>query len=211
MTLPDFANRIAALPDGGFLSADNRLDYGYIYSLIHTASAQAKSNWYIKTKKISPHWWLPYYNDFDKLQQIDGCYYRFKLPQLITLDPRNIGMEYVGSLQKNNQFRIVVGRAKFSAMQRDRIMKMRIGITYVLIDNGFCEVYGSVRNFFMNGLWFDPTELPNYNLEKDNYPIDAGLIPEIERIILQLNLNIITRSAQDVNPNFKDDSALVAR
>lgn len=211
MTLPDLANRIASLPSGGFITDESKFDYGFIYSLIHTAAATAKSNRYTLEKKIHPSWWFPYYPEFDKLQQIDGCYYRFKLPQLIHLDPRNIGMEYIGSLQKNNQFRITVGRAKFAAMQKDRVMKMREGITYVLIDNGFCEVYGSVRNFFMNGLWFDVTQLPNYNTDSDNYPVDAKLITDIERIILQLNLNIITKSASDLRQNKQDDSAIVVK
>lgn len=210
MTLPELYQRIATLPSGGMLSDENRFDYGFVYSLIHTASAQAKRAEFMRTKKPHPAWFFPYYPDFNSLAQIDGCFYRFKIPQIIALDARQTGVEYAGSIRANEQFNVVIGRAKFAAMQKDRVMKSGIGNT-VLIDNGFCEVYGKAKNFFINAAWFDVTQLSNFSLEKDDYNIEASLIPEVERIILQLNLNIITKSAIDYLQNKKDDSAVAAK
>lgn len=210
MTLPDIANRIASLPSSGFLTDENKFDYGYLYSLIHTASAQAKRAEFMRTKRSHPAWFYPYYLEFDQLQQIDNCFYRFKLPQLIALDARQTGLEYIGSITGSSGFNVVIGRAKFSAMQADRVMKVGNGNT-ILIDNGYCEVYGGAKNFFINAAWFDVTQLSNYNLDRDDYNIEASLIPEVERIVLQLNLNIITKSFADRIQNKVDDSSVAAK
>lgn len=209
MTLPEFGERIAALPASGFLTDESKFDRKFIYSLIHTASAQAKRMEFAKSKKTHPSWYFPYFVDFDKAEQIDDCYYRFDIPQYITFDSRISGMGYVGSIKQNNSFRLVQGRAKFASMQSDSIMRADGRKIYVLLENDYIEVYATIRprNFKLEACWFDPTQLSNYNIEKDNYPIEASLVPEVEKIILQTNLIIITKSAMDTLQDKKDSSS----
>lgn len=208
MTLLEFSERIMVLPKAGFLTDENIFDRKYIYSLIHSASAQAKRNEFLRTKKIHNTWYFPYYPEYDSKAQADPCFNRYKLPQTIALDARQTGLGFVGSLKFNKEFRVTIGRAKFAAEQNDRVMKVRSGRTHVMIDNDYMEVYGDTKNFMMEGCWFDVTELPNYNIEKDNYPIEASLIPEVEKIILQTDMVIITKSAIDRLQNKQDDSVV---
>ncbi len=205
MLLTELTERIANLPSGGFLTDENRLDFGYLRSLIHSASAQAKRNDFARTKRVHSSWLYPYYPQLNDDSQVSNCYYKFKLPQYIAFDSRMTGIGYVGSVENNQQFQIVENRAKFSAMMKDRVMKL--GKNKVLIENGYMEVYGKTTKMVVEASWYDVTELPNFNIDKDHYNIETSLIPEIEKIILQTNLVIITKSAMDTLQDKKDSSA----
>lgn len=209
ITLPEFGERIMALPGGGFSSDEGRFDRKFIYNLIHTATAQAKRIEFTRNHKIHQAWYFPYFPEFVKDAQIDNCFYRFKIPQQISLDARQTGLGYLGTLQFNQQYRVTIGRSKFAAQQHDRVMKVRDDRTDVLIENGYMEVYGGKpQKFRVEGIWADPTECDNYNIERDSYPISADLIPEVEKIILQTDMVIITRSAIDAIQDKKDSSAI---
>jgi hypothetical protein len=203
MILPELAERIANLPSG-FLTDESRLDRPYLYSLIHTAAAQAKQISFQRTKRIESSWMFPYFPEFNEAAQIGDCYYKFKLPQIVPLDGRQTGLGYIGSIDCNTLYRTVENRAKFAAMQMHRIMKNRRNT--VLIENGSIEIYGSAKEARIDGCWFDVTTLPNFNINKDDYPISANLIPEIERLILQIDLATIMKSRQDYKQNKMDDS-----
>lgn len=206
ITLPMFYDRIASLPDGGNLTSDNRLKRGYVYSLIHSASAKAKQNQFLRTKKIHPSWVVQFYPEWIPDAQFDPCVKRFVMPQVIALDSRMIGVNFVGGIKGTTAFDVVVGRAKYVSWQSDPIAKTSKNT--LILENGVAELHGDAKNFFMDIVIFDPTENPAYNIEKDPYPIEAGLIPDVEAIILQTNLNIITKSFWDKKPDAVDDSAI---
>ncbi len=91
-------------------------------------------------------------------------------------------------------------------MQKDRVMKNRKNT--VLIESGSIELYGNAKQLRIDGLWAKPSSLPNYSISKSEYPVEESLIPEIEKILLQTNLVIITKSAIDTISNAKDNSAV---
>jgi len=208
MTLNSIAERISLLPDGGVLNSANRFDRGYIWSIIHTAAAQAKQIDFIKNnRRIHSSWLYPYYPEFVQAAQVRECFNRFNLPQIIEFDSRMTGVGYVGAITGNNAYRVIENRARFTSMQNDRIMKVRKDKNYVLIENGYIELYGMAENMMVMGCWFDVTKIPSYNVEKDDYPISANLIPEVEKLIEQANLNIIMRNKPDFDERTMVDSS----
>lgn len=206
MILPEFADRIASLISGGMETSENRFDRPYLYALIHSASAQAKVARFMVTKRIPSSWLFPYYPEFNEAAQISACYYKFKLPQIIALSATQTGLGYIGSIDCNCPYRVVENRARFAAMQQHRVMK-NMGNT-VLIGNGTIELYGDAKKLMIEGMWYDVTKLPNFSIEKDPYPIDAALVPEVEKIISQIDLSSIARTPIDTTLNAKDDSAI---
>lgn len=213
LTYPALAERIANLPSGGALTDKNRFDRGYLYSLIDGAIAVVKRNEYTRTKKVHMSWYFPLVLTIDKSQQlIDGCYYRFDLPQIIALDARHTGAGYIGTIKFNQSFRVTIGRARFAAQQTDRYMKVRDSVTDVLLENDFCEIHGKKPiKFKIEACWASVTDLPNFNIERDNALINIDLIPEVERIITQTDLLIITKSFADkmMNMNRQNDVPMI--
>lgn len=208
MLLTELTERIANLPSSGFLTDENKFDVGYLRSLIHSASAQAKRNDFAKTKKIHSSWLFPYYPQFNAAAQLGDCYYKFPLPQYIALDSRMTGISYVGSVEGNKQFNFTDNRAKFAAMQTDRVMRNRGNM--VLVENGHLELYGNAKKLRIDASWYDisdPVYFKNFNINVDDYNVETSLVPEIEKIILQTNLIIITKSAMDTLQDKKDSSS----
>lgn len=213
MTLPAIAERISNLPSGGYLTENSKFDRHYLYSLIDSAAATVKRVEYNTTKKIHQSWYFPLNITVDISQQVNsGCYFKYEIPQIIALDARHMGLGFVGTIIANQGFRVTVGRAAFASQQADRYMKVRSSVTDILIDNGFIEMYGKLaRKVLMSACWASVMDLPNYNLEKDHYPIEESQITAIEKVITQTELLIITKSFADrmANMNRTDDAPIL--
>lgn len=213
MKIAEIAERISNLPGGGMTANTVEFDRPYLYSLIHAASAIAKSNYFIKHKKVHQSWYFPLNITVDISQQVSaGCYFRYPLPQIIGLDGRQMGLGYAGTIVANQGFRVTVGRAAFASQQADRYMKVRSSVTDLLIENDYLELYGKLaRKIRLEAAWANVTDIENFSIERDEYPINIDLIPEIERIITQTDLLIITKSFADrmMNTNRVADTNIV--
>lgn len=201
MTLPELYERIGSLPSGGYLTVDTRFDRGYIYSLIHTARAVIISERWKMNGMVPAVYYQPYKPEYVILSQTeDGCYSRFyNVPDIINLDGRATGLGYVGSTGTLCQFREVNNSAVLASMMNNRIIrKMRKPIVLVL-GGGEIEVYStdSIENLRMEAIFADPTKVPTYNVDYDQYPIDASDISKIELYMLQGSMNMITRTPMD--------------
>lgn len=201
MTLPELYERIGALPSGGYLTVDTRFDKGYIYTLIHTARAFIVSERFKQTGFVPAVYYQPYKPEYVILSQNEeGCYSRFmNVPDMINLDGRATGLGYAGADGTLCQFREVNNRAQLASMMSNRIIrKMRKPIVLVL-GGGELEVYSndSIENMKMEAIFADPTKVPSYNIDFDQYPIEASDISKMELYILQGSMNMITRTPMD--------------
>lgn len=201
MTLPELYERIGSLPSGGYLTVDTRFDRGYIYTLIHTARAVIVSERWKMNGMIPAVYYQPYKPEYVILSQdADGCYSKFyNVPDIINLDGRATGLGYVGANGQLCQFREVNNRAVLASMMNNRIIrKMRKPIVLVL-GGGEMEVYStdSIEDFRMEAIFADPTKVPTYNVDFDQYPIDASDISKIELYILQGSMSMTTRTPMD--------------
>ncbi len=201
MTLPELYERIGSLPSGGYLTVDTRFDKGYIYTLIHTARAVIVSERWKMNGMVPPVYYQPYKPEYVILSQTeDGCYSKFyNVPDIINLDGRATGLGYVGSTGTLCQFREVNNSAVLASMMNNRIIrKMRKPIV-LMLGGGEMEVYStdSIENLRMEAIFADPTKVPTYNVDFDQYPIDASDISKIELYILQGSMNMTTRTPMD--------------
>lgn len=206
MTIVEIYERVVSPTDGGFVDSGNRFDKKAVYSMINTAAAQVKREEFLRTKRIHSSWMLPFYPQFNESSQISTCYWSFKLPQIIALDSRQTGIGYIGSIDCNNPYRLVENRSKFATMQKHRMMKNR-GNT-VMLANGFLELYGDAKEIAIDGLWFSPELLPNFNIEQSQYPIEASLVPRIKALIQEADLNLALKTKQDLKQDFIDQGGL---
>lgn len=208
MTLPEIYERFSALPLGGYITIDNRLDKGYMYSLIHSARAFVVQQRFAEQGVIQPVYFQQYKPDYIEAAQTSTSYARYSpFPAVIGVGAKRDGMGYVGSVCLNVPFRQVNSRAEFASMQFDRIMKAGRK-AYVLVGNNYIEIYykNKIKEVLIEAVFMDPTKVPNYNIEKDEYPVEAGDIARMEMYILQSDMNMISRSVSDRIKNDRDDS-----
>lgn len=197
MTIIQRYEIIASGAVGGYLTVDNRLNRPYVYSLMHSARAQAMRDNFLRQKIVSPFWYQPYYPQFELPEQEDvGCYVRFKLPQQIPLDPRRDGLGFIGTIKHNQRWTQINERGELSLYLNRQVTK---NDPMLLIENGWGEIYNkpALREFMIEGIWANPEEIPTYNLEKDPYPISEDIWNDLQKLILQKDLIILTKSFVD--------------
>ncbi len=207
MTIIQRYEIIASGAVGGYLTVDNRLNRPYVYALMHSARAQAIRDNFLRNKIVSPFWYQQYFPEFELPEQEEvGCLVKFKLPQQIPLDPRRDGLGYIGTIKQNQRWTQINERGELSAYLNRPVTK---NDPMLLIENGWGELYNKPANrqFMIEGIWADPTAIPTYNLEKDPYPISEDIWNDLQRIILQKDLIIITKSFTDRIDNGRDDTA----
>lgn len=213
MLLQAIRDIIRALPDGGYLSPDNRFQDEFVDMLIHSARAWVIRDQFIKYKRISPQWLQTFIPEYDKVYQ-DGsnCHVRFTIPQVIALDGRMDGVSFIGNDGKNCTFRQINNRATFAAMTHDPIMNPQSGRkAYALFSGNEVELYGSVLLTSpprIEAIWAIPPDINTYNVLIDDYPIEESLIREISRVIMQQDMIIITKSYTDMVNQGKDTAAV---
>jgi hypothetical protein len=214
MTLPEVRDIFRSLPSGGNLTDENRFDDNYLDQLIHSVRALSISNKANVMKKRLPIWYqsmIPEYSkDFQDGQKL--CV-KFQIPDVITLDARENGYGYCGTVECNKAFRIWTDRGVFASACNDRIMNPTSGRTTNILFEGsnYGEIYGATLITELPrfvAIFAIPTDVPTYNILTDQYPIDEGSIEDMINIMTKANLNIITKSFYDrVNQGRVDNAA----
>jgi hypothetical protein len=201
MTLPEIVERVSSGPTGGYITIDSRLDNGYMTNLIHSARAFIVCERWKQFGMIPPVYYQKYEPDYSKLAQDDeGCYTVFYgTPQIIALDGRASGIGYVGAINDIKcQFREVSTLGELASFQNDRIMKTGRK-AYILNGQGTLTVWykTKIKQFMMEIIAADPTKLPSYNVDFDDYPMDISDIPKMESYMLQGSFGLVYKTPID--------------
>jgi len=208
MTFPELRQRIISGAVGGSMSADVRFDFGYIDSLINSARATLIKELFKEIGVVPPVYYQPYFPDYVEDMQDSANYSTFYMPDLIPLDGTSDGGGFVGSITCHQQFNQVNNRSEFADMQRDRIMKAGRRAV-VLITKGRMEVHykNKIKEFRMEIIAADPLEVPSFNLNYDEYPIDANSLSRLDDFIMKIHLDRAQNAVSDRIANNRDDSS----
>ena len=91
--------------------------------------------------------------------------------------------------------------------------KFNSQLTYVSLRNGYIYLkYGNqhqspnnMRSLLIRGVFQTPTEVPGYDEEKSNYPVNRHILDYMKARVLELDLAAIKNSNDDEIANNKDD------
>ncbi len=210
MTLPEIYERIGSLPSGGYLTIDSRFDKGYIYSLIHSARSIIVMERFKANMSIPPVYYQPYTPTFEKVAQDSDkcCTIFYGVPTIIGGDGRTSGLGYVGTINgKPKIFKEVGSRAELAAMFTDRTMR-NLTRPYVLIGGESIEVYSNetIKNFSIEAIFKDPTQLPTYDIPTSEYPMDIADIAKMETYLMQGAMGASIKTIADRIANSRDDT-----
>jgi hypothetical protein len=208
VTLPELAENIERMVAGGISTDETRFDTPYLYSKINEGYAVVTRNDYVKNRRFNSVSILKLYPEFEQDYQTNVCITRFQLPTgFISISPIQDGLVYVGSSSKNETFRRIKSRTELAGMLKNPVMSPASG-RYIaaLVDGLIIELYSKnhIKNPLVEGVWNDPTLLPDYNILKDQYPLSQDMIPLVERYVFEQSLQIEAATNPDTVSNTRD-------
>jgi len=210
MTFPEIYERIGSLASGGYLTGDSRYDKGFIFSLVNSARAVIALERFKADMAQPTSYFQEYEPEFVSQAQDTGlcCSIFYDCPELIGINNLSSGLGYVGTVDgKPTRFAEVVSEADMAMILQDRIT--RIPLTpYVLRSAGNIRVYwkSTVKRFKMTGIFSDPRDIPTYDVELSQYPIDEGDLARVDTYLTQGSMNATVKTIADRIANSKDNT-----
>jgi hypothetical protein len=209
MTFPEIYEQSISLVSGGTETVDSRYGKGTIYSLVNTSRSIIALERFKADMAQPTSYFQEYEPEFVSQAQDSGlcCSIFYDCPELIGINNLSSGLGYVGTVDgKPARFAEVVSEADMAMILQDRIT--RIPLTpYVLRSAGNIRVYwkSTVKRFKMTGIFSDPRDIPTYDIELSQYPIDEGDLARVYAYILQA-LGASTKIPEDRIANSKDNT-----
>ena len=189
-TITEIVQRIISNVNGGITTDEVRFDDAYIESKIHTARASilSASQKQPMSDRINESCVQAYSVEIlDDDVQADCDVVRFPCPSVIRLDDRHDGFIYVGHI--NQQKPYIRLRTNFTALSMHSIFAKEKEVVWdYIVDydgSSYINVYKNtkLRKLLVRAIFNDPTDVPNYRPDVDQYPIDAAMENEIVEAI----------------------------
>jgi hypothetical protein len=205
-TLPEIVHRITSNVNGGNTTDEMRYDSLYIESRIHIARASILSATSRQPMfdRINEACVQAYSVELLEAEVEADCdVVRFPCPTVIRLDDRHDGFVYVGHVNGQKPFLRI--RSNYTALSMHSIFQKEKGIAwdYQADYDGkfYINVYKNPkqRKLLVKALFNDPTQVPNYRPDVDQYPIDAALENDIVTAITNDLLRQMVRTADVVS------------
>lgn len=211
MKTKDCIELIQLADEGGVFTDESRYDIGTMTAVLNAARGFAITELHKQNNRIHPSFLQRVYPQYKKELQQDDCYTLFEVPKTVGINNQIDGLMYVGTIDGKNSFWKIRTRMQGNSRRNHRIHKIAMEKhVHFLYDNtrGYLEVYDDkVKYILVEGIFVDPTSIPGFNLEEDDYPITMDAMKRIEdmvrtgtiRDVLRVPINKISNSAEDTN------------
>lgn len=159
--------------------------------------------------RVHPSWVQTYFPDYD-IEENDGlCTAEFDLPSPIYMDLKRDGLMWVGNAQQTHLFTRVYDYSEYMSMMQSNILKRIIGrkTAYIYAD-GRIKIIGDklTKNICVGIVAMYPTEIPSYNRDVDQYPIDTDTLSMVQEYVLGKFLARESVAVADTSPDGKTNS-----
>jgi hypothetical protein len=210
MTLLEIATQIIKEVQGGMRTVESKFSNEYIYSLIHAYRANVLRAQFSKSKRIHPLWTQQFYPEYSADLQDDVCAVKFQIPASIIMNEQTNGYLYIGEVAGNCAYKQLNSRAELSTYNQHRVSKQGVRIIY---SDGTLEVYGNIemKTLRVDGVFANPAEIPTFNPDFDNYPMDNESINQMKDIIVKAQLGKEAQTPADFKQNQLDETAIQAK
>lgn len=186
MTLQEIITSAISSVSGGVYIDDRNISEGQIEAKVNEARAVWCLQQFAVNRNVHPDWIQTFYPEIEQEQQENKCRTVFNCPNVIKFNDLRDGLLYVGSDDYADEFFRITSRSMLSTMMKHQVM--RVGRrNYVLYQNGLAELYTvtKVKPPIVNGVFSIPTQVPTYNKNEHQYPIDPAGIDFIEKYLIQ--------------------------
>lgn len=195
-TLIELRDDIISIPSGGVMIDDTKYDFPYIEYLLHQYRERAIVTAWSTSKRINPLWTQQFVAEYDEELQESDKYVLFKAPPPIAIDSMMDGFLYIGETDGNCAYTKVVTRADLANRNEHRYSKCEPGDIKVLWNNGVFEVYGNtmLKELRVDGVFADPTLIPTYNMQYDQYPVSNDIIVLMKEMMMKEQVQAMTQT-----------------
>lgn len=193
------------LSNSGIMTDESKWDPLYIENLIHRYRGMAIVQAYSQTKSISPSWIQRYDLVYSEPLQESNILVEFKMPPVMILSNTQTGLIYFGGTKGVCPFRFVRTRSELSMYAAHRATSKSKYIRALYIDDHL-EVRNDtmLENAFVEGVFQNPTDLPTFNRQIDNYPLDEALIPLMHDLMYKTEGRFLSIKPADTIPDNAD-------
>lgn len=186
MKLRELVSDVRSAVQNGISADDSRFDALFIENKIHNARAIIISN-YLSMGRSPNSIWIQEI-DHDVLERDEECgVVYFECPSVITVDATQDGFIYVGHKNGMQPFtRIVQGRSNLGRHSRlKNVSEILWEYSFGLQGRSTIACYKNPRleNLKTKGIFNDPTLVPNFRKDLDEYPVDRNVARDIIEMI----------------------------
>jgi len=206
MTLKDLIDVTERfLSNSGIKTDESKWDALYVENLIHRYRGMAIVQVYAQTKNINPLWIQNCPLEYQEDLQESNCMVRFPMPAPMILSNTQTGLIYFGNKNGVCAFRSVKTRAELAMYNGHRFTNRGKYIRGLYIDGGL-EVRNDVMLEFpyVDAIFNVPTEVPTFNRQYDNYPIDEASIPLMHQLMYKNEGQFLSLKPVDGNSDSAD-------
>lgn len=203
--LPEIVEKIRRASQGQVEFDDSLLDDLYIENKIHTARAVRASDIYRtqRLSRVNESWLQTIPCSCLNSEHCAGVFV-LDFPSVVRLDDRADGFFYVGKTDGLKQFtRITTGFTNLAQHSVFKNQGIRWDFTVDHTGQGKIKFYGNpmLEYAMVRAMVNDPTQVPNYRKDVDQYPVDAVLENDIVEMV---SLDILKKST--LRPDVVSDS-----
>jgi hypothetical protein len=186
MTIPFFIDSCIIAVSGGIRTTETVFSpEATVDSLWECRGTQIEAV-YKKSARINPTWTQQYIPDFSAELQDEKNILKFEIPPVLQLDEFALGFMFIGSIDCLNQYRLFRSRAEYAAFRKHRVQRDS-KTPVVIYSDGILEVHnfmGDKIDLRIDGVFQRPTDLPTYNYDLSEIPLDAENIAIVRQMII---------------------------
>jgi hypothetical protein len=202
MTLREVVDTLIRSVSGGTNTIDNKYEPRYVEALVPQLREQALKIVYYgdkntgATRRIDYAYTQPINIDVDTNLDPELDYVTFACPKPIVVGRMVDGLVYVGKKKSATSFSKMLNREDIANAQMRGMFKGAV-IAYIW-EEGKLEVYGNkmLKEVNVRGAFSDPTQVPNFNADTDEYPVTESLLM-IMTDLFKANQNINVQKPAD--------------
>lgn len=174
-----------AADEGGMFTDESRLNQAFLLGVLDMCRERYIQETY-RTKRVIPSTWIQAYEaKADPLAQEDECWTYFPFPDIIYVNEWMDGLVYIGQSKGHTQFHRVNGN---SGLALESGFDTDTGLMLCKLDTpnhrlGVKTGTSQMTRVYAEIIAKHPTQVPSFNIDKDDYPIDGAGMSWIEAFV----------------------------
>ena len=213
MLTKEIISHVQSIPAGGLVTDEARIEPLLALYLYNTTRVAMISAQFQKGIGIADNLYSRTFINIDRCDKSeDGCVLRYKIPEPpVDIDGYGLAIGYVGPGGKTRSYYRIPSRsflANASNLQK-AVYSNNVGYLY---DNMFQQLELHYAkgikpvNVEMEYIALDPTKLPEFNIEKDAYPVSGSLHRMIMDYIRTADMSVVFGRPRDKVSNSTEDN-----
>lgn len=213
MKIETIFSRCVGRISNGYQTDESSLKSDRIYSLIQSGRSVVIPELFKTNKKVHPAWVQIYYPVYDERLQESKEFTVYPAPQNILLDSVQNSVRYVGSSKCFEQFRVVYSPGEMANLLQNQVTSPRNGRNvFALYWDSIWKVWNRnhtrIRDIQIDAIYANPFDIPNWNSDLDEYPLDEKGIEMVEEYVYAKYLVPSMQSPPDTISNSQEDRSI---